>query len=837
MSLLLLFNGAGGGGTPQSSTFPDLVVQFGFDAGPSTPLAETSWTNIPLSYIRGISTNRGRSVETDDFQAGTCDLVLSNALRTFDPDYTSGPYYGKLLPLRRVRVLANYAGTTYPLFNGFTPDEWPQEYDGSNHDSTVTLRCVDGFFVLNQAETPASVLAYEQSVDSPKGQWSLADGSVPVTASDSSGNGYDGTYEGVLTSASSLAYGGDGAVTFAAGSTIDLPYASLLANPSTIGGNGVTVEAIYNWDSDSTAAGQVYFQLDAPGSFSVFLFQISGNFGIADTGSSASNTGQFSSGIAANDGVSHHILGVIAYDTVTTTRTLTMYVDGVAFTGSAIAGSLAVGVPAGASIIGANGRFANTWTGTLDDVATFQSALSAGRVAAHYDAAFTPWNGDLTGARIARLLTVAGWPTDDRNLDTGNSVLGSQAFSGTPLGLIKEIEASEQGRFFISADGLATFQNRYVSVGGSSADATSTSPQAVFGDTGGPDLPYFNQGFRLKKAPIRNVVTGERDGGATITLKDSDSVDTYGPQRASFPTLQNTNDAEIRGMLEHQLARWAQPVTICDGIEIRPQSPRPAYSVTATDTFTRADSTTTLGTAEAGGTWTDTGGTWGIVSNTAYYTSAGTSLALLPLASDGTIQVTLSTMQNEDGLAFRARDGDNYWRLVALEAFASYGLYKVVDGTETPIGGTGATTPTNGDVLKVVTSGSTIQCYINGVLVRTDTDTALMNEHMGGLHAVGPTIARWDSFSFTGSRTAAQLQTELWDAVLGMEISKRYTLKRLPQGVGNTINFDVLLEGVAHHIDAGERLWHCTPYFSAADTRTDWLILDTGVLDTNVLAF
>jgi hypothetical protein len=203
VSLLLLFKGAGGGGTPQSTTFPDLVVQFGFDAGPSTPLASTSWTNIPLSYIRGISTNRGRSVETDDFQAGTCDLVLSNAARTFDPDYTSGPYYGKLLPLRRVRVLANYAGTTYPLFNGFTPDEWPQEYDGSNHDSTVTLRCVDGFFVLNQKAV--SLSPFQRIADPIAAtigatellRWRLGEKFGTVARdSGSETNGYDGTYAG-----------------------------------------------------------------------------------------------------------------------------------------------------------------------------------------------------------------------------------------------------------------------------------------------------------------------------------------------------------------------------------------------------------------------------------------------------------------------------------------------------------------------------------------------------------------------------------------------------------------------------------------------------------------
>jgi hypothetical protein len=415
-------------------------------------------------------------------------------------------------------------------------------------------------------------------------------------------------------------------------------------------------------------------------------------------------------------------------------------------------------------------------TGSAGTRATFAAAI--------YAAVTTPFNGDTTGTRLGTVLDGADWPTADRDLATGQSTLGPQNLAGSALALAKVVEASEQGRFFISADGLATLQDRYVSIGGTTSDATSTSPQAIFGDTAGANLPYFNQGFRLKKAPIRNTVTGQRDGGASITLSDSTSTTSYLERPWSVGNLANSNDNDVRALLEHQLARYAQPVTVCDGIEIRPQSPAPSSATLASDTFTRADSTTTLGTAETGGPWSARVGTWGIASNKAYLVSGSTGIATVPMLADGTTQVTISTIAGRAGMVFRVQDANNYWVITDSFGFATYNVNKVVAGSATFMGNLGLA-GADGDVLKVICSGSSISIYYNGVLKLSLTDTTFQHALGVGLYSgAAAGIARWDSFSFVGAWTP----TVLWDAVLGMEISKRYTLKRLPQGVGNTIN-------------------------------------------------
>ena len=63
-----------------------------------------------------IQIHRGRSYELDRQEAGTLQLVLDNRNRYFDPSYVSGPYYGLLKPMRRIRVYCTWKGVTYYLF-------------------------------------------------------------------------------------------------------------------------------------------------------------------------------------------------------------------------------------------------------------------------------------------------------------------------------------------------------------------------------------------------------------------------------------------------------------------------------------------------------------------------------------------------------------------------------------------------------------------------------------------------------------------------------------------------------------------------------------------------
>lgn len=95
------------------------------------------------------SIRRGRNRILDKFEAGTATIVLRDDNGYFNPSNTSSPYYGKLLPLRKIQIFADYNGTRYPLFYGFVMSFTTNFQVGIDAYSKVTLQCVDGFRLLN----------------------------------------------------------------------------------------------------------------------------------------------------------------------------------------------------------------------------------------------------------------------------------------------------------------------------------------------------------------------------------------------------------------------------------------------------------------------------------------------------------------------------------------------------------------------------------------------------------------------------------------------------------------------------------------------------------------
>lgn len=71
------------------------------------------------SQVDSISTKRGRDAQADQFQTGQLSLRIVDQNGDFNPQNTTGPYYGLLNPMRKVQITATYAGVTYPIFAGF----------------------------------------------------------------------------------------------------------------------------------------------------------------------------------------------------------------------------------------------------------------------------------------------------------------------------------------------------------------------------------------------------------------------------------------------------------------------------------------------------------------------------------------------------------------------------------------------------------------------------------------------------------------------------------------------------------------------------------------------
>ena len=136
--------------------FPNFVCEIAWGSNPGD--TSPSWTDVS-AYLRGFQISRGRQYELNQSQAGTCNIVLKNLDRRFDPTYTSSPYYPNIVPMVPVRISAVSLGVTYRLFTGYV-ERYPQNRTGPTYAETV-IQAVDGFELLSNAVLPGDTYPSE----------------------------------------------------------------------------------------------------------------------------------------------------------------------------------------------------------------------------------------------------------------------------------------------------------------------------------------------------------------------------------------------------------------------------------------------------------------------------------------------------------------------------------------------------------------------------------------------------------------------------------------------------------------------------------------------------
>jgi hypothetical protein len=141
---------------------PTLGVSVDFANGPafgnplilgdaSTPLgvgilADTASDIVDVSDITlRASIRRGRNRILNKFEAGSATVVLEDTNGDWVPTNTSSPYYGKLVPLRKIRIYADYESVRYYLYSGYITSYDTNFQLGLESISSVTLQCVDAF--------------------------------------------------------------------------------------------------------------------------------------------------------------------------------------------------------------------------------------------------------------------------------------------------------------------------------------------------------------------------------------------------------------------------------------------------------------------------------------------------------------------------------------------------------------------------------------------------------------------------------------------------------------------------------------------------------------------
>lgn len=138
-------------------------VEFAFGIDPLTTGAVT-WTDVSADLI-SVNTTRGRSLQLEQFQAGTATIVLKNDQGKYDNANTSSPYFPNLLPWCMVRISAvTSSGLRLYLFTGYVQpqDGFTQNFISAVHCET-TVSCIDAFglmAVLNLATSVDSLLEW-----------------------------------------------------------------------------------------------------------------------------------------------------------------------------------------------------------------------------------------------------------------------------------------------------------------------------------------------------------------------------------------------------------------------------------------------------------------------------------------------------------------------------------------------------------------------------------------------------------------------------------------------------------------------------------------------------
>lgn len=97
-----------------------------------------------------IAIRRGRSIQRDQYEAGTATVRVLDPLSYFSPQNTSSPYYGYLSPLRKVRISATTGNDQHFLFSGYVTD-YKYTYPQGQETGYVDLVCTDGFRLFQMA--------------------------------------------------------------------------------------------------------------------------------------------------------------------------------------------------------------------------------------------------------------------------------------------------------------------------------------------------------------------------------------------------------------------------------------------------------------------------------------------------------------------------------------------------------------------------------------------------------------------------------------------------------------------------------------------------------------
>jgi len=599
-------NGAGGN-----------TVKFYYHADTATPPADiTTWTlhdTITTAGTTSIDTGTGTLVigERDNNPNGTVEPLVGNAyaaqLRNgingpliVNPDFTKSPwvgfdiapvvrmdsvgvfwtlngaaeitnnsgspYYGSIVPVRRVKIMGLANNTLLTQFTGYI-NSWQQNFTGP-HSATCTVSATDNFYMLSRAALPSSPYVREVAVDSPVHWWRLGESQGTATAYDKVGGGQNfGIFDNPTQAQLGLVTNDDTASTYF--------FHSQPNRCEYLGGNIVTsfpftIEAVIKLFPNDDEYRVIYSDDYNVGGAQAFTFRVAdslsaGGAGTVGGGFADATLGKqvvVTSSVRVDDGAVHHVAAVFTSNT-----SVKIYVDGVdrtvvdtinaayqipAIRYRAAIGNLPIEDPG-------TGQFG--FDGFLQEVALYNKSLSATRIAAHASAALTAWAGDSPGARAGRILDIVNLPTSDRVLSTGSSVLQAAKTAGQSAQQhLQTVADSEFGKLFIDVHGAVVLRGR--------VDGIDQTSQATFADVHNTGLTCTVISPEYTDQLLRNDVIIQRDGGIGEEASDATSIKNYQTNSYSKSGLFHNSDDLSEAGAEYIMANYKDPLQRISGLVV-----------------------------------------------------------------------------------------------------------------------------------------------------------------------------------------------------------------------------------------------------------------------------
>jgi hypothetical protein len=172
---------------------------------------------------------------------------------------------------------------------------------------------------------------------------------------------------------------------------------------------------------------------------------------------------------------------------------------------------------------------------------------------------------ELSSARISRILDTIQFPSNRRDILTGTKQVISQAITTNVLSGLRECETAENGQFFISKDGKATFRNRDYKL----SNTNAINVQGTFSNDGS-NLPYTNVSTSFDDNEIVNVYEWQRSGGTIQYKADADSVLRYRAKESNKTTI-NVSDSDVLSIIEQKIAETSLPILRIDDLTCNPR--------------------------------------------------------------------------------------------------------------------------------------------------------------------------------------------------------------------------------------------------------------------------